>query len=152
MKAYRATFPNFKYKPLSFIFVEIGTNSKTLATPSMVQPIATSKLISPLRGGIGLKIIPSHVQTFTLHFQITTITIEPVRGSEKYVKEQAKLIDPSFIVLDRGVGPLEFLSTSLLLTPHEIGIGEEITLISSTPHVLKVFTTPIVTFEETHDR
>jgi hypothetical protein len=44
---------------------------------------------------------------------------------------------------------LEFLFTNLLLTPHQIGIGQEIILSSSTPHASKVFTTPITTFEET---
>ncbi len=47
---------------------------------------------------------------------------------------------------------LEFLFVSLPLTPHQIGIGKEITLISSTPHASKVFTTPIATFENTFDR
>jgi hypothetical protein len=46
-----------------------------------------------------------------------------VKGSEKFVMEQAKLVDPSFIVLNRGVGPLEFLSVSLFLTPHQRNIG-----------------------------
>jgi len=35
------------------------------------------------------------------------------------------------------------------LTPHNIGIGQEVTLISSTLHVLKVFTTPIMSFQNT---
>jgi hypothetical protein len=53
----------------------------------MVQPIATTKPIGPLRGGIGLKIIPLHVQTFTIHVQVTTNTIELVRSKERFVKE-----------------------------------------------------------------
>ncbi len=44
---------------------------------------------------------------------------------------------------------MEFLFTNLPLTPHQIGIGQEIILSSSTPHALKVFTTPVTTFEET---
>jgi hypothetical protein len=44
---------------MSFVFVKIGTSSKVLAMPSMVQPVA--KLVSPLRGGIGLEIIPLHI-------------------------------------------------------------------------------------------
>jgi hypothetical protein len=35
----------------------------------------------------------------------------------------AEPIDPSFNVLDSKVKPLEFLSTSLFVTPHHIGIG-----------------------------
>ncbi len=44
---------------------------------------------------------------------------------------------------------MEFLYASLPLTPHRIGIGQEITLISSTPHASEVFTTSIMTFEDT---
>jgi hypothetical protein len=46
-----------------------------------------------------------------------------MRGNEKFVKKQAKLIDLSFTVLNSRVKPLEFLSISLLLIPHQIGIG-----------------------------
>jgi hypothetical protein len=41
--------------------VEIGTSSKTPKTPYVVQLITITKLISPLKGGAGLKIIPLHV-------------------------------------------------------------------------------------------
>ncbi len=76
-----------------------------------------------------------------------------MKDSENFAKEHAKLVNPnSFIVLDSNVKYLEFLSTSLPLTPHQIGIGQKITLISSTPHASKVFMTPITTFEETFDR
>jgi hypothetical protein len=47
---------------------------------------------------------------------------------------------------------LEFLFVSLILTPYQISIGQEIILISSTLHVYGVFTTPITTFEDTPDR
>ncbi len=57
-----------------------------------------------------------------------------MRGSEKSVEEQAEPIDPSFTILDSKLKPFEFLSTNLPLTPHQIGIGQEITLMSSTPH------------------
>jgi hypothetical protein len=55
-------------------------------------------------------------------------------------------------VLKNIIEPLEFLSTNLPLAPHQIGIGQEIILISSTPHALEVFMTPITTFEETLDQ
>ncbi len=42
--------------PLSFVFVEIRSNSRIPTMPSMVQLV--TKLVSPLRGGIGLEIIP----------------------------------------------------------------------------------------------
>jgi hypothetical protein len=61
LQAYRTTFPDFKYKPLNFISMEIGTNSRVQTTPSMVQHIAITKLIGPLRGGTCFKIIPLHV-------------------------------------------------------------------------------------------
>jgi hypothetical protein len=71
-----------------------------------------------------------------------------MKGSERSIKEHVKHINPSFIVLDSIVEPLEFLSINLNLTPHEIGIRQKIILTSSTPHVSKVFTTPITTLEE----
>jgi hypothetical protein len=46
-----------------------------------------------------------------------------VRGNEIFAKKHVKPINLSFIVLDSKVKPLEFLSTSLLVTPHQIGIG-----------------------------
>jgi hypothetical protein len=45
-----------------------------------------------------------------------------VRVSERFDKEHVEPIDPSFIVLDSRVKRLEFLSTSLPMTPHQIGI------------------------------
>jgi hypothetical protein len=64
LQAYQIAFPHFKYKPLSFVLVEIGTSNRAPTTPFVVQHVATTKLISPLRGGIGLKIIPLFVQVF----------------------------------------------------------------------------------------
>ncbi len=55
--------------------------------------------------------------------QVAIIVNEHVRGSEGPYKEHAKPIDPSLIVLDNKVGSLEFLSTSLPLTPQQIGIS-----------------------------
>ncbi len=76
-----------------------------------------------------------------------------MRDSEKSAKKHVELVNPnSFIVLNSRVKYLEFFFTSLFLTPHQIGIGQKITLISSTLHALKVFMTPITTFEETLDR
>ncbi len=46
-----------------------------------------------------------------------------MRGNEIFTKEHVKLINPSFIVLDSRVKPLEFLSINLIVTPHQIGIG-----------------------------
>jgi len=53
LEAYQNAFPNFKYEPISFMYVEIGTSRKVPTMPSVVQPII--KPISALRGGIGLK-------------------------------------------------------------------------------------------------
>jgi hypothetical protein len=61
LHTYWTTFHDFKYIPLSFVFVEIGTSMKVLATPFVVQPIAITKPISPQRGGTSLEIIPLHV-------------------------------------------------------------------------------------------
>jgi adenylosuccinate synthase len=56
LHAYRTTFLDFKYKPPSFVFAKNKTNSKILATPSMIQPIAITKLVSLLKGGTSLEI------------------------------------------------------------------------------------------------
>jgi hypothetical protein len=75
-----------------------------------------------------------------------------VESSDKAVKEHVELVNPSFIVFVSGIGPLKFLLATLPLTPHHIGIGQEIILIISTPHASEVFTTPIATFQETLDQ
>jgi hypothetical protein len=56
LQAYQTTFPSLKYKPPSFVSMEIGISNKIPTTPSVVQLVI--KLVSPLRGGIGLEIIP----------------------------------------------------------------------------------------------
>ncbi len=103
--------------------MEIGTKSKTPTTPIIVQPIVATKLVYPLIAGTSLEIIPLPIQTFTIHVQVAIIVTEPVKGSEKSIMEQIELVDPSFIVLNNGVGPLEFLYVSLSLTPHQTSIG-----------------------------
>jgi hypothetical protein len=65
--------------------VEIGISSKIPVTPSTVQHV--TKLVSPLRGGTNLEIIPLLVQTFTIHVLMTTIVNQHVEGSEKIDKE-----------------------------------------------------------------
>jgi hypothetical protein len=116
--------------------VEIETNSKAPTTTlSIIQPIATTKLVSPLRSGIGLDIIPLLAQICIMYVQVITITIKSMEGSDKFVKEHVEPIDPPFIVFDSGIGPLEFLSITLFLTPHQMGINQEIIYIINTPHV-----------------
>jgi len=66
LHTYRTTFLDFKYGPLSFVYVKIGTSSKVLTMSSMVQPNAITKSLNPLRGGTCLKIIPLHVWTFSI--------------------------------------------------------------------------------------
>jgi hypothetical protein len=46
LHAYWTTFPNFKYEPFSFVFVEIITNNKTPTTPSMVQHVAITNYLT----------------------------------------------------------------------------------------------------------
>jgi hypothetical protein len=55
---------------------------------------------------------------------------------------------PSFVV-NNNLETLKFLSTTITLTPPQIGVGLQITLISNTLHAQEVFTMPITTFEET---
>jgi len=79
LQAYKTYFPDLKYEPPNFVSMEIGTNSIIPTIPFMVQPI--TKLISPLRGGTCLEIIPLHVQTFTIHVLMTIIVNQHVEGS-----------------------------------------------------------------------
>jgi hypothetical protein len=67
--------------------MEIRTNNRILATPSMVQLVTITKPINPLKGGTSLKVIPLPIQTFTIQVQIATFTNELVKGSENFVKE-----------------------------------------------------------------
>jgi hypothetical protein len=60
LQVYQITFPNFKSEPPSFVSVKIGTSSRT-TTPFVVQPIVSTKLVSPLRGETCLEIILLHV-------------------------------------------------------------------------------------------
>ncbi len=62
-----------------------------------------------------------------------------VEGSERFNKKHDEHVNPTYTILDNRLESLEFLSTNVILTPHQIGIGQEVTLISNTPHV---FTTP----------
>jgi hypothetical protein len=126
--------------------VEIGISSKVPAMPFVVQVIAITK------NGTNWKTIPLFVKTFTLHLPITIVVSKPMEDNEKSNKEYVELVNTSFTILDNGLESLEFLFVSLLLTPHQIGIGQEVTLISSTLHALNVFTTPITTFENTPDQ
>ncbi len=61
LHTYETAFPAFKYEPPNFVSMEIGTKNKVSTTPFVVQLVAITKPISPLRGGTSLKIIPSHV-------------------------------------------------------------------------------------------
>ncbi len=48
------------------------------------------------------------------------------------------------------IKPLKFLFTNIPLTPPQIVVGLEITLISTTFHASKVFVMPPTTFVKTH--
>jgi hypothetical protein len=49
---------------------------------------------------------------------MTTIVRQLVEGSERFDKEQVELVNPSFTILDNRLEYLEFISTSVPLTPH----------------------------------
>ncbi len=80
---------------------------------------------------------------------MTIVINQLVEGNEKSDREEVQLVNLSFIILDSRLESLEFTSINVFLTPHQIGIGQELTLISSTSHASEVFTTPIMTFEDT---
>ncbi len=105
LRAYWIIFPDFKYEPPSFIFVDIGTSRRAPTTPFVVQHVAITKPINPLKGGTSLEIIPLPIQTFTILVQIATIVNELVKGNERSTKEP-ELVDPSFIILNNKVESL----------------------------------------------
>jgi hypothetical protein len=100
------------------VFVEIGTNSRIPTTPFVVQPIAITKPIGPLRGGTCLESIPLHILIFTILIPINIVVNKLVEDNERSDKEQIEPINPSFIVLDIRLESLEFLSTNSPLTSH----------------------------------
>jgi hypothetical protein len=115
--------------------MEIGTNTRTTSTTSSTfgldlggQPVVTTKLVSPIRGGISLEIIPLLVVTVAI------------------------LVDTSSFVVNSILRALKFLSTTIPLNPPLIGVGLKLTVISNTPHASLVFMTPIMNFDETPDR
>ncbi len=59
---------------------------------------------------------------------MTIIVNQLVEDSERSNKEQVELVNPSFTILDSRLESLEFISTSIPMTPHQIGIGHEVTL------------------------
>jgi hypothetical protein len=65
--------------------VEIGTSSITPTTPYVVQHVAITKHVSPLRSGTSLDIIPLHVQFFNLFVHVIIVITELM--DDKYVEE-----------------------------------------------------------------
>jgi hypothetical protein len=108
----------------------------------MVQLV--NKPNSPLKGGKALKIIPLPIQTFIIHIPMTTNVNQSVEGCGRSDKKHVEHVNISFTILDNRLESSKFLSTKVLMSPHQIGIGQEVILISNTSHALKIFTTPIV--------
>jgi hypothetical protein len=61
------------------------------------------------------------------------------------------IVAPSFVVSNK-LKTLEFLFTTIPLTPPQIGVGLEIIFISNTIHALEVFIMPVTSFEKTLDQ
>ncbi len=96
--------------------MEIGTNSRVLATPFVVQPVTRS--VSPLKGGTSLHIIPLPIQTFTILAPITIVVSQHVEGIERLDNKQDEHVNPSFTILDNRLESLEFICINVPLTPH----------------------------------
>ncbi len=52
---------------------------------------------------------------------MTNIVSQLMEGSERFDKEHVELVNLSFTILDNRLAYLEFISTSVPLTPHQIG-------------------------------
>jgi hypothetical protein len=83
---------------------------------------------------------------------VTIIVSQPVEGSERFDKKHDEHVNFSFTIIDSRLESLEFTYTNVPLTPHQIDIGQNVTLISNTLHASKVFITPVTTFEDTPNR
>ncbi len=82
---------------------------------------------------------------------MTIVVSQHAGGSERFDKAHVEHVNISFTILDNILDYLKFIFPSVPLTPHQIGIGQEVTLISNTSHALKVFSRPIMTFEDALD-
>jgi hypothetical protein len=67
--------------------------------------------------------MPLLVQTFIIRILVTTIVSQPVGGIKRFDKKHDEHVNPPFIIIDNRLEYLEFISTSVPLTPHLIGIG-----------------------------
>jgi hypothetical protein len=83
LHTYQTTFHDFKYKPLNFVYVEIGTDNKVLATPFVVQPTVITKRISPPKSGQVLKSYPYMFRLLLYMFQLPLWSV----NSGKVVKD-----------------------------------------------------------------
>jgi hypothetical protein len=92
LHAYQTAFLDFKYKLPNFVSTEIGTSNRAPTTPFVVQLVAITKPISPLRGGTSLKIIPLPVHTFIIHVLIVIVVNEPIKGSKDRIRNILNLL------------------------------------------------------------
>ncbi len=112
---YQTAFLDFKYEPTSFVYVEIKTSTRTSSASFAFGPnpkeqlVVITKLISPIRGGTCLEIIPLLVITLTIPVEVIL-----------------ELVLTLSLVVSSGLESLEFLFTTILLTPPQIGVGLEI--------------------------
>ncbi len=77
LQAYQTAFLDFKYESPSFVSVKIKTSTRTTSATSFTfgpnpreQHVVITKPISPIRGGTCLEIIPLHVITLTILFEV----------------------------------------------------------------------------------
>jgi hypothetical protein len=114
LQAYQTAFLDFKYEPPSFVSMEIKTSTRTTSATSFTfgpnprEQHVITKPINPIRGGTCLEIIPLPVITLIILVEVIL-----------------ELVTPSLVV-SSGFEYLEFLFTTILLTPPQIGVGLEI--------------------------
>jgi len=123
LHAYHATFWKFKHVPPNLVYVKIGTSIRTTSATSHIfvseqKEHVITEPTSPLRGGISLKIILMSIKIFVVPTKV--ITIEFVKGNIETIGENIEPIDIS--TTTNIIKPLKFLSTTLPLTPPQIGI------------------------------
>ncbi len=63
---------------------------------------------------------------------IEVTIVEPIKHNIEPIEKDIELVDT--LATNSRIKPFEFLSTSLPLTPPQIGVGPKITQIFSTPH------------------
>jgi hypothetical protein len=81
---------------------------------------------------------------------VKVATVELIEDNNEPIGKDIEHVDTLAYI--SKIKPFEFLSINLLLTPPQIDVGLQITVIYSTPLALEGFIMPIITFDKKLDQ